>query len=386
MPLSFEFATAHRVLFGAGRLKDVPAFVRSLGSSVLVMTGSSPQRAAGLLQGLRETGLELRTQQICGEPRVEDVEEGAATLRRLQFPVVVGFGGGSVLDAAKAVSIMAKQEGTVLDFLEVVGRGRGLRDESLPCVAIPTTAGTGTEVTRNAVITSEEHRVKASLRSPAMLPRLALVDPTLCFGLPRSILAATGMDALTQLIEPFVSCRANPTVDALCREGMARSARSLTQAWDQPDDLEAREDLSLASLHSGWALANAGLGAVHGIAAPLGGMFKAPHGAVCAALLAPVMRMNWNALRTRAPGHPSIEKYRQVAVLLTGNAVAGAEEGMAWVEDLARRFEIPGLRHYGVRSDDFEGVAEAAQKASSMKANPIALETRELMEVLERVW
>lgn len=384
MPLSFEFSTAQRVLFGLGRIREVPALAAALGGSVLLVTGSDPRRSEALAGGLRGRGLEVRVHRVSGEPQIEDVELGVATVKGMRLPVVVGFGGGSVMDAAKAMAIVARQDGTVLDYLEVVGAGKVLKEDSLPCVTIPTTAGTGAEVTRNSVLTSGRHLVKASLRSPAMLPKLAVVDPELCLGLPASVLAATGMDALTQLIEPLVSVRANPTVDALCLEGMKRSARSLVRAWENPADVAAREDLSLASLHSGWALSNAGLGAVHGLAAPIGGMFKAPHGSVCAALLAPVMRANLAAMRARAPEHPSIEKYRLAAQVLTGEADVSAEDGVSWVEGLAARLKIQPLRNFGLSSADWGRVVDAGMQASSMKANPLVLERSEIHGALER--
>jgi alcohol dehydrogenase class IV len=277
---------------------------------------------------------------------------------------------------------MATNPGDPLDYLEVIGRNQPLRQAPLPLVTIPTTAGAGAEVTRNAVLASPAHRVKASLRSPRLLPRLAVVDPVLTLGLPAAITAATGLDALTQLIEPFVSCRANPLVDGLCREGLVRAARSLRRVVTHPDDLAARTDMALASLLSGLALANAGLGAVHGFAAPIGGMFPAPHGFVCAALLPHVMAANIEALRARGGGPAALERYAEVARIVTGRADATAADGLAWVRALGAELATPSLGSFGVSPEDVPALCEKAAQASSMKANPVVLQPAELAAIL----
>ncbi len=251
-------------------------------------------------------------------------------------------------------------------------------------MAIPTTAGTGSEVTRNAVLASQDAQVKASLRSPLMLPRLALVDPDLLTGAPPAVLASSGLDALSQLIEPFLSARANPLTDALAREGLGRSARSLRRAVLEGPDAAAREDLALASLFGGLCLANAGLGAVHGFAAPVGGMFDAPHGAVCAALLPATLEVNLRALRARAPAHPALPRFQEVAALLTGRAEARAEDGIAWVKELCQSLAVPGLGRYGLTEADVPRLVARAKAASSMKGNPLALTDEELTEIAVR--
>jgi alcohol dehydrogenase class IV len=279
---------------------------------------------------------------------------------------------------------MLTNPGEPLDYLEVIGRGQPLTHASAPFVAIPTTAGTGTEVTRNAVLASPERRVKASLRSPHMLPRLAAVDPALSLDLPPALTASTGLDALTQLIEPYVSARANPMTDLFCVEGMRRAASALPRAWENGSDREARAGMAWASLLGGLALANAGLGAVHGFAAPIGGRFPAPHGAVCAAVLPHAMEINVEALRSRAPERPALERYSEIARLLTGRSDATAEDGVRWVAALCRRLKIPGLRAYGVTEADIPALIEDAARASSMKANPIVLTAEELREIITR--
>jgi alcohol dehydrogenase class IV len=266
----------------------------------------------------------------------------------------------------------------------VIGKGQPLVHPPLPYIAIPTTAGTGSEVTRNAVLESPEQNVKVSLRSPLMLPRLALVDPELTYSLPPEITAASGLDALTQLIEPFVSIKANPMTDALCREGMAHAGRSLRRAYKNGSDTQARQAMSLASLFGGLALANAALGAVHGFAGPLGGMFHAPHGALCARLLPPVMEANIKALETRQPAHPALERYFEVARILTGEKEATALDGAIWVSELVDDLNIPRLSAYGMRPEDFSEAVLKTQQANSFKGNPIVLDQKELTEILER--
>lgn len=380
--MRFEFATAHRILFGAGVLPEIGPLAASWGRRALVVTGSAPERAARLRGLLEEAGLAVTLCAVPGEPTLAMIEAGVAQVRAADSDVVIGFGGGSALDAAKAVAALRTNQGGLLDYLEVIGRGRPLTQAPLPVLAVPTTAGTGAEVTRNAVLASPEHGVKVSLRSPLMLPRLALVDPELALTLPPAATAATGLDALTQLIEAFVSCRANPMTDSSCREGLACAARSLDVAWAEGANLAARADMALAALFSGLALANAGLGAVHGFAAPLGGRFHAPHGAVCAALLAPVMKANLTALRERAPLHPALARYEEVAGLLTARPGAAPEAGIEWVAGLVDEFAIPGLRVYGVTESHLEELAAQAQQASSMKGNPLPLTTGELVATL----
>jgi alcohol dehydrogenase class IV len=270
-----------------------------------------------------------------------------------------------------------------MDYLEVVGKGNALQNPAAPFIAVPTTAGTGSEVTRNAVLGLPERQVKVSLRSPWLLPRLAVVDPELTLGLPPAITARTGLDALTQLIEAYVSIRANPITDGFCVQGIPRAARSLRRAFHQGHDSEARRDMLLAALFSGLALANAGLGVVHGFAAPLGGRFHAPHGAICAAILPYGIEMNLRALRARAPQSAALRRYQEVARMLTGRGDATAEEAIAWTREICHELEIPPLKAYGIGEQDVPALVAEAAKASSMKGNPLALTPEELAGVLE---
>src|SRR5512135_585774 len=386
---AFEFATVGRVRFGRGEVGGAPEALRALGARrALVVTGRTRHRAEPLRAAMAAAGVDSVAFPVSGEPTVEAVRAGTSLAHQDRCDAVVGFGGGGALDAAKAVAILATNGGDPLDYLETVGRGRPLERPALPWVAIPTTAGTGSEVTRNAVLTVAGAAVKASLRSPLMLARLAIVDPDLLAGLPRPTVAASGLDALSQLVEPYLSARANPLTDALAREGIRRSARSLRRAGvdgvDGADGVQVREDLALASLFGGLCLANAGLGAVHGFAAPAGGMFGAPHGAVCATLLAPVLEVNLRALMARAPDHPARRRVRHVAALLTDDEAASAADGIAWLAGLRAALAVPGLGHYGMTAADVPELVEKAKQASSMRANPITLTDEELTEIALR--
>ncbi len=382
--MRFEFATATKIVFGAGTLREAGAIAKAFGKRALVVTGRDTKRAGPLLEILHEAGVGAATFAVAGEPEIAAVEQGAALARKENCDFVIGIGGGSALDAAKAMAVMLTNGGSLLDYLEIIGRGQELTRPSAPFIAIPTTAGTGSEVTRNAVLASPEHKVKISLRSPLMLAKMAVVDPELTYDLPPALTASTGLDALTQLIEPFVCSRANPMTDGLCVEGLRRAARSLRAAFTDGQNKSAREDMAVASLFSGLALANAGLGAVHGFAGPIGGSFPAPHGAICAALLPPVMNANVQALRQRASGGEALRRYDEVARLLTGNAQAAADDGVAWVRKLVSDMQIPRLGTYGIKSEHIAELVRKSAQASSMKANPSALTPEELAETLRQ--
>jgi alcohol dehydrogenase class IV len=298
--------------------------------------------------------------------------------------MVIGLGGGSVLDTGKAIAALVTNPGDVLDYLEVIGKGQPFVSPPLPYIAIPTTAGTGAEVTRNAVLESGQHNVKVSLRSPLMLPRIALVDPALTYHLPPEITASSGLDALTQLIEPFVSIKANPLTDAICRAGMLHAARSLRRAYDNGADEEAREGMSIASLFGGLALTNAALGAAHGFAGPLGGMLHAPHGVLCARFLPLVMEANIKAMESRQPEHPALPRYMEIARILTGDQRASVYDGVRWTDELVNDLNIPRLSAYGMSQQDFPEAVHKTQNASSFKGNPITLNERELTEILDK--
>lgn len=379
---SFEFATASRIIFGAGRLNELSKHMEGRAQRLLLVRGRSSAAIPRVREILSSSGIPLTEFEVHGEPTVEVVREGIRAARGCDL--LIGLGGGSVLDAGKAIAALATNPGDVFDYLEVVGKGKPLVNAPLPYIAIPTTAGTGSEVTRNAVIESQEQSVKVSLRSPLMLPRLALVDPELTYLLPPGITASSGLDALTQLIEPFVSVKANPLTDAICREGLRYTARSLRRAYEDGANQEARQGMALASLFGGLALANAALGAVHGFAGPLGGMLQAPHGALCARFLPPVMEANVQALETRQPEHPALARYTEIAQILTGEKNAAAHDGVRWVDELVSALDIPRLSTYGMTKEHFPEAVEKTQKANSFKGNPIVLRETELALILEK--
>lgn len=382
--MQFEFATATRIIFGPGAISQIGSLAREFGKRALLVTGRTADRAEKLRSNLAAREITCVPFQVAGEPTVDLVTSGIRFARDEQCDLVISLGGGSVIDAGKAIAAFLTNTGDVIDYLEVIGQGKPLTRPPAPFLAIPTTAGTGTEVTRNAVLASIPHRVKVSLRSPLLLAKIALIDPELTYDLTPALTASTGLDALTQLIEPYVSIRSNPLTDGFCIEGMRRVARSLQRAYRNSHDAPAREDMALASLLGGLALANAALGAVHGFAAPLGGSFHAPHGAVCAALLSHAMEMNVRALRERQPGSEPLRRYEEVARVLTGHGQARAEDGVRWVRDLCEALQAPRLRAFGVTEDHFSELVEKAAKASSMRGNSIVLTPDEMREVLGR--
>jgi alcohol dehydrogenase class IV len=379
----FEFATTARILFGEGVVAQLPDVVQRFGRRVLVVVGASLERSAAAVDELERHGCEVAWTRVCREPTVEDIEQALAAARNHRADVVLAIGGGSVLDTAKAVAAVATNPGNLFDYLEVVGLGKPLSLAGLPCIAVPTTAGTGAEVTRNAVIGVPSHATKVSLRGENLLPRVALLDPCLSISAPADVTAATGFDALTQVIEPYVSNRCNPMTDALATAGISLAAKSLRRAFYDGCDIAARSEMVLVSLWGGMCLANARLGAVHGLAGPIGGMFHAHHGAICAALLGPVMRANVEACKRRAPESATLARYAEIARLVTGNPRATTEDGITWIEQLTRELGIVGLGRLGVTSDRFGEIVERAARASSMQGNPVRLDPAEMTAVLE---
>jgi len=381
----FEFATAGRVIAGPGRAAELPGLVAGLGSRVLVCTGEDPARHGGLLAGLVTPAAVFP---VAGEPTVELARAGAAAARGHGADVVLALGGGSVIDTGKAVAMLLANGGDPLDYLEVVGAGQPVTRPAAACVAVPTTAGTGAEVTANAVLASPAHGIKASLRSPLMIPRVALVDPELTVSCPPPVTAAAGLDALTQCLEPFVSVRANPLTDGLAREGLRRAAAGLRAAHADGADLAARADMAVCALLGGMALANAKLGAVHGLAGVIGGTAHVPHGMACAALLAPVVEANVRVLRSGQPpgsGQPGqcvLGRYAEAARLLTGKPAATIEDGLAWIRETAALLAVPRLGTFGIRPGQADDIAAKAARSSSMQGNPVPLSQDTLRAIL----
>ncbi len=381
--VSFEFATATRIIFGPGELARLGPLTAEFGGNALVIAGSNLDRARRLVAFLENHGIRVVIFQFEGEPTISLVEAGVKFARNNPVELVIGIGGGSVLDAGKAISALSTNPGDMYEYLEVIGKGSPLQIPPLPFIAIPTTSGTGSEVTRNAVLGVPEQGLKVSLRSAMMIPRLALVDPELTITLPPMITASTGLDALTQLIEPFISAHSNPLTDAICRQGIGLVARSLLIAIEDGKNALARQDMALASLFGGLALANARLGAVHGLAGVLGGKYSAPHGAICARLLPEVMRVNARALTERDPENVAIEKLNELAQIVTGDPGASGMDGINWVENLCANLGFKGLSSYGVVPEHFGDLISKARNASSMKGNPIQLTDQEFDEILK---
>jgi alcohol dehydrogenase class IV len=382
--MRFEFATATKIIFGAGTLSDLERLLPTFGARALVVTGSNPARAEVLLKLLDAQKIAHSTFSVSGEPTIDDAQRGTTQAREIGSEFVISIGGGAVIDTGKAIAALLTNPGDPLDYLEVIGKGQPIKNLSAPFIVIPTTAGTGAEVTSNAVLASPEYRVKVSLRSPLMLPRLALIDSTLTHTSPPDVTAQSGLDALTQVLEPFVSNKANPITDALCRDGLRRGARSLLQTYQQPDDGAAREAMALVSLFGGLALSNAKLGAVHGFAGPFGGMFDAPHGAICARLLPFVMDANIRALRERQPDSETLQRYDEIAQLLTGEPQAEAQDGVDFVADLCEKMNIAPLSVYGLTEASIPVVVEKSAVSSSMQGNLIKLTSDEMHQILLR--
>lgn len=378
-PSRFAFATAGRVLFGPGSATEIPGAVASLGQRVLVVTGRHPGRFS-VVDALAETGADLVRLQVGGEPSVDDARAAIESAQGCH--VVLGLGGGSVLDLAKTAGALVSAADP-LDHLEVVGRGSPLPATGLPVVAVPTTAGTGSEVTANAVLSATDERVKVSLRGPTVLPRVAIVDPLLTLPCSPAVTASSGLDALIQCLEPYVSPYANPLTDGFAKTGLRAAGRSLRTAYLDGENRGARADMALASLSGGLALANAKLGAVHGIAGVVGAVTGGPHGAICAALLPSVITVTMAALRSRDPGSPAMRRYALAADLVTAGTASRAEDLVAWVRETCQLLSAPGLGAYGLSESDIDHVVVAAGRSSSMRGHPIELTQDELRLVVQ---
>ena len=381
--MQFEFSTAAQIIFGRGKLLEIGQKAKLSGRKAMVVIGSSQSRSARLISELDDHDIQYILYSVIEEPTVEVVRMGVEICRHEECDLLIASGGGSVIDAGKAIAVLSANDGDIYDFLEVIGRGMEIPNPGIPMIAIPTSAGTGSEATRNAVIGAPDHQVKVSLRSQYLLPTIAIVDPDLTTSMPPEVTASTGMDALTQLIEPYVSIRANPLTDAICLEGMKYSGISILNAYRNGKDIQSRENLSLASLFSGFALANAKLGAVHGFAGIIGGNYHVTHGVICAALLAPTMKVNIQVLRKRDPESPILSRYERIAQILTGNADSKAEEGVDFIWQLSLDLSIPTLSMFGVTEDAFPEIIVKAAGSSSMKGNPILLNPDELISILE---
>lgn len=382
--MSFEFATANKIIFGAGTALQTGKLASGFGHKALVVFGKSFLKSDPIMQDLKAHGIQCECFRITKEPTVPMVMAGINMARSAACDVIIAIGGGSVIDSGKVIAALLTNQGDLYDYLETIGKGQAIKNAPAPFLALPTTAGTGAEVTCNSVLISPEHEVKVSMRSHLMLPKIAIIDPELTYSMPPSITANTGMDAITQLMEAFVSRDSNPLTDGICREGLMRAAGSLEKVFLDSNNIKAREDMCIASLFGGIALANAKLGAVHGIAGPLGGMYPSSHGGVCGRLLPFVMATNIAALKNRFPASDALTRYKEIARMVTGNLKASALEGVIWVQNLCDSMGVPPLSRYGVLEKDIDRIVERSQKASSMRGNPVQLKKEELQDILQQ--
>ncbi|MDG1645916.1 iron-containing alcohol dehydrogenase [Klebsiella huaxiensis] len=381
MLTSFNVLTPGNIRFGRGLARSAAPWLAGHSAQILLVHGASLQRAEFLLAELRAHQLDVTTLSIAHEPCLQDIEQGVRLAREKGIGAVVSLGGGAVIDAGKAIAALVPAQGAALEYLEVVGTGRVLEANPLPFVAIPTTAGTGAEVTKNAVINVPEQQRKVSLRDDRMLPDLAIIDPSLTDNTPRAVTLASGLDAITQVIEPWLCTRANPFTDALCREAIPRGIKALRTLMEKecPD---SRDEMAWVSLCGGLALANAGLGVIHGLAGPLGGLSNAAHGALCGSLLSFGLALNEAQI--------SDEKIKQRFADVRQWLAAGldVEPSNAWesLREWSQHAGLGNLHDLGVPRDALEPAALAASSSSSMKANPVMLTSEQLLEMLEAAW
>lgn len=376
----FAFATATEILFGRGHAATAAARITGFGRRVMLVHGSNPARSEWLRQELAAEGCMVMGFSVGAEPDMPMIETGLGKAREMGAEMIVAIGGGAVIDAGKAIAALVPASRPILDHLEVVGQGLPLDHDPLPFVAMPTTAGTGAEVTRNAVIGVPEHRRKVSLRDARMLPRLAIVDPALTDHCPRTVTLASGLDAITQVIEPYVCTRANPLTDALCRDAIPRGLSALRRLLET-EDARARDEMAWVSLCGGLALANSGLGAVHGLAGPLGGLTGAAHGAICGVLLPHVLIANRAATTDRA----AAERLDEIGVWIgavLGSSARGLDHASRALASWSRRNGLPTLTGMGVHAQAQEAAAKAAASSSSMRANPALLSVAGLIDLM----
>lgn len=381
MDSNFLFQTASRVIFGIDSIKQISGQTKNYGRKVFIIISQSSHLDDLLREELSWCDL-LIVPSHC-EPDLAEVTRLSMTARDFSPDCIIGIGGGSAIDIAKAVGAFSTNHHPPSAYLEIVGEARPLENPTTPVIAIPTTAGTGSEVTKNAVIGIPDRKIKVSLRSEKILPKVALIDPKLTSTLNAMYSASTGMDALTQLIEPYLSKKSNPFTDMLCVEGIRRIPGALIKVMENGSDIRSRSEMSYASLLGGMALANAGLGAVHGFAGVLGGMYSAPHGLICARLLPAVFSINYEHISRNGANLCLIDKLNKISSMLTQKRSAHAKEGIDWLYQFTERLGIPKLCDLGIQKGDFPEIVKNAKLSSSMKGNPIELPDEALYKILE---
>ncbi|MEL7292544.1 MAG: iron-containing alcohol dehydrogenase [Pseudomonadota bacterium] len=379
----FQFMTSNRIVFGEGALSASLSLLNQYGYSVLLVSGKNLARAQPIVEYLNSQTMRYQHVAIHGEPNITMVEEIALAGRKFKPDMVVAIGGGSALDMGKALAAIIPNQGDVYDYVEVVGRNVPLKAKPLPFIAIPTTASTGSEVTRNAVLRSGQDQVKVSLRNPDMLADVAIVDPTLTYGTDAETSARGAMDAFTHLMEAYVCGEPNPLTDMICEEGLRKLSHSILPAC-QEDKPQARSDLSFAAMLGGMAITNAKLGAAHGLASALGGKLNAPHSVITARLAPYVMQENISAA-TKAGRIDILARYEKLAQILTGRINAHHNDSVLWVNMMLDTLPLPEIERFGVCSTSFEQVAEDALKSVAIKGNPIPLTKPRLMYILSQV-
>jgi len=388
--MPFSFFSPEAIHYGRGQSQQTAALAKGFGASVLLVHGANAARADWLILSCAQAGLTVTTLSCAQEPSLPDIETALADLKGTSPDVVIALGGGAVIDFAKALAALIRCDAPPIDYLEVVGTGRALDHAPLPMIALPTTAGTGAEVTKNAVISVPSRGLKVSLRDPRMIPDIAIVDPALMQGAPKRIALAAGLDAITQLIEPYLCSKANPMTDALCRQGLEVGVNALRRVVEA-DDPAAWDVMGLVSLYGGLALANAGLGAVHGLAGVIGGKTNAPHGEICGALLPAVLASHQDKAKADCDSETAL-RLKWVIGLLASHFAAGmnpdgdhlqTDKGLSGLVRWSKAHGLRGLREMGLDPADYAEVAAAGMGASSMKANPFLLTQQELIVILQ---
>ncbi len=388
--IEFEFLSLPQIYFGRKQINKLSSITKEYGQNAIIVASESLWKNNEIKSIIED---ELTTKDISinvfhsrGEPTVTSVDHGVERAQEVKAEIIIAIGGGSTIDLGKAIAGLVTNTGSAKNYLEIIGKGKKIIEQPLPLIAIPTTAGTGTEVTENAVILSREDKLKASIRNPLLIPKVAIIDPELMVSLPKEITASCGLDALTQLIEAFTSNKSQPITDSLAILGIQKATESLIRTFDEGNDLDAREDMAFASLLSGICLANAGLGALHGLAGSIGGMFNIPHGIICGALLSSTIEQNIIKLLSQVPYSHKLSKYVRLGEIVSEHPFETMREAVTniigYTRNITKILEIPKLAKFGFKQSEFKAIITQAKKSSSMGYNPVELSDEQLTEIL----